>query len=413
MRFFFPDSQDQVDPHFDFEFEEHRPHRIRQRDDRYAHEVLRERPFDGLLISKPIVDGRGKGAAGHYPNSARTRLYREGVQSFFRLSGESSWVVTMGDCGAFTYAQEERPPYTVDEVIDFYDGCGLDVGIAPDHIVFGFVRSEATVHEKDREEWERRRLLTLSLAERFLVRHAERKCSFEPMAVAHGWSADSYADSASRLQEMGYSRIAMGGMVPLRTADILLSLEAVSLRLSINTQLHLLGVTRTEEVLSFRRLGVTSFDSTSPFRQAFKDDRDNYYTDTETYVALRVPQVDGNARIKQLVGAGRLDQGQLIRLERACLRSLRAFDRAELDVEVVVEQLMEYEVLVTGKATHEQDYRRTLKARPWNACQCGVCDRAGVEVAIFRGSERNKRRGFHNLAVFRRRLDTALAGGAS
>jgi hypothetical protein len=30
----------------------------------------------------------------------------------------------------------------------------------------------------------------------------------------------------------------------------------------------------------------------------------------------------------------------------------------------------------------------------------------GVEVIIFRGSERNKRRGFHNLAVFRDRMDS-------
>ena len=40
MRFYFPDSQDQIDPSFDFETEERSPFRIRQRDDLYAHEVL-------------------------------------------------------------------------------------------------------------------------------------------------------------------------------------------------------------------------------------------------------------------------------------------------------------------------------------------------------------------------------------
>ena len=45
MKFFFPDSQDQIDPDFDFETEERSPFRVRQRDDRYAHEVLADVPY--------------------------------------------------------------------------------------------------------------------------------------------------------------------------------------------------------------------------------------------------------------------------------------------------------------------------------------------------------------------------------
>jgi hypothetical protein len=32
----------------------------------------------------------------------------------------------------------------------------------------------------------------------------------------------------------------------------------------------------------------------------------------------------------------------------------------------------------------------------------------GIEVAMFRGSERNKRRGFHNMHVFAKRLERAV-----
>jgi hypothetical protein len=56
MKYFFPDSQDFVDPNFDFETEKNKLLRVTQRDDVYAHHLL-ERPYDGLLISKAIVEG--------------------------------------------------------------------------------------------------------------------------------------------------------------------------------------------------------------------------------------------------------------------------------------------------------------------------------------------------------------------
>lgn len=408
MKFFFPDSQDQIDPNFDFLSEEHPVHRIRQRDDFYAHEALARRPFDGLLVAKPIVDGRGSGSAGHYNNAARSRLYREGIQKFFRFDRSEHRILTLGDCGAFTYVNEDVPPYSVDEVIDFYDGCNFDAGIAPDHIVFGFVRGLRFEGHEMEAEWERRRHLTIANAREFLKRHTVRRCTFIPYAVAHGWSTDTYADSVEQLQKIGYTHIAMGGMVPLKTQDIVASLEVVAHVLHPGNQLHLLGVTRTDEIPRFAELGVTSFDSTSPFRQAFKDDKDNFYTIDSTYVALRVPQVDGNARLKRLIAAGRIDQRKAIEAERACLSSLQRYDHGDQDLDSVLSTLVNYERLLGGPVNHEEEYRRTLGDKPWKECGCGLCDKAGIDVAVFRGSERNKRRGFHNLSVFRQRLDRAL-----
>ena len=63
MNFFFPDSQDLVDPSFDFRTERRAPTRVRHRDDLYAHEVFSEQVYDGLLVSKGIVDGLSGGQA--------------------------------------------------------------------------------------------------------------------------------------------------------------------------------------------------------------------------------------------------------------------------------------------------------------------------------------------------------------
>ena len=83
-------------------------------------------------------------------------------------------------------------------------------------------------------------------------------------------------------------------MVPLKTHEILASLKAIEAVRAPGSQLHLLGITRCNNISEFATFGVTSFDSTSAFRQAFKDDKDNYHVLDRTYTAVRVPQVDGN-----------------------------------------------------------------------------------------------------------------------
>jgi hypothetical protein len=410
LRFYFPDSQDQIDPSFDFETEERSPFRIRQRDDRYAHEVLSPSPYSGMLVSKAIVDGVA-GGAGKYSAQQRQRLYREGVREFFRLGGEP--IDTMGDCGAFSYVREDVPPYSVDEVIDFYETCDFDSGISLDHVIFGFDVDAGLEDDVVLPEWKRRRELTIELAREFLTRHRARRCSFEPVGVAQGWSPRSYAASVADLQALGYERIAIGGLVAQKTNEILQVLETIAEVREPETRLHLLGITRCDCISEFATFGVTSFDSTSPFRQAFKDDRDNYWTLDGSWVALRVPQVEGNAKLQRRIRAGEVDQALARRLERAALGQLHAFERGETDVEAVVAALREYEVLHDEKRDRTELYRAVLRAAPWADCDCEICESAGIQVIVFRGTERNKRRGFHNLHVFAKRLERELTTGGA
>jgi hypothetical protein len=403
--FYFPDSQDQIEPTYDFVAEERSPYRVRQRDDRYAHEVHKKPVYSGILVSKSIVDGIA--GAGRYTAAQRHRLYRLGVRKFFRLeTGSGQPLKNMGDCGAFTYVAQSEPPYDPDDVIDFYEGCGFDAGIAIDHVIFGY-RAEADTSGGAEREWIERQALNVKLAERFLKRWRERDCCFEPIGVAHGWSPRSYADSVARLQALGYRRIALGGMVPLKTLQIIECLEAIDEIRDAETSFHLLGVTRTENVTSFAAYGVSSFDSTSPFRQAFKDDKDNYYWKGRTYTALRIPQVEGNAKLGARIRAGHIDQQEAHRLEQRALRAVREYDQNETSIMSVLSALRVYDEL-QGRKDLTERYRETLEDQPWKRCRCGVCASAGVEVILFRGTERNKRRGFHNLFVFNQRLQGHL-----
>lgn len=405
MDFYFPDSQDQIDPRFDFANEQHPAFHVRQRDDAYAHEALDDAGIGGVLVSKAIVDGLG-GAAGRYTVAQRHRMYRIGVRRFFRLLPAMK---TLGDCGAFSYVQEEEPPIEPDDAIDFYEGCQFDAGISVDHVILGY-RSDAQLNLLDEDEaWRRRQEITLEYAAIFLRRHATRRCTFQPVGAAQGWSPSSYAHAVVELQRMGYERIALGGMVPLKTPQILEVLAAVGEARNPNTQLHLLGVTRTEKLHQFRGYGVTSFDSTSPFRQAFMDDRDNYHWRGQHYTAVRVPPVGGNAKLKRRIKSGEVDQGRALRLEAACLERLRALDRGlSDDVDATIEALAEYHELFDQRDRVEV-YRRLLEDQPWKRCTCGICAKAGIEVAMFRGTERNKRRGFHNIAVFAENLARGMS----
>jgi hypothetical protein len=218
----------------------------------------------------------------------------------------------------------------------------------------------------------------------------------------------SYAGAVEELQLVGYRRIAMGGMVPLKTPDILNTLKAVRRIVKRRTELHLLGITRTAHVQDFARYGVTSFDSTSPFRQAFKDDKDNYYALDHTYVALRVPQADGNTKLRARVTSGAVDQRHARRLERTCLERIRQFDIDGCTVDAVVDAVSSYNALLGDTRDRSARYAETLEARPWKSCTCAVCKEIGVEVIIFRGADRNRRRGFHNLSVFAERLTRDL-----
>jgi hypothetical protein len=46
------------------------------------------------------------------------------------------------------------------------------------------------------------------------------------------------------------------------------------------------------------------------------------------------------------------------------------------------------------------EYHDLLQDEPWKECGCRICEEHGIEVAIFRGNNRNRRRGFHNTRRF-------------
>jgi len=103
---------------------------------------------------------------------------------------------------------------------------------------------------------------------------------------------------------------------------------------------------------------------------------------------------------------------QLKQKEQEVLRLLRSYHAGEANLEETLQAVLVYDRLHGDKRKHDEAYRRTLEDKPWQKCGCAICEAIGIEVIIFRGNNRNRRRGFHNVKVFYERLQEKIKQGS-
>jgi len=426
LKFLYSDTQDYVDPNYDFLSDRTGPKRERYWDDVYAHEILRDPPYDGLLVAMSAVR-QAEGVASskvRYSTAEEQRMLRVGARRFLRLDGPKfRKFMLMGDCGAFAYADRPEPAYSPEEVVEFYLDAEFTHGVSPDHVIFECDLDNPPAREVP--DANRRFEITLENARKFIKLVRQEGGAFEPLGAVQGWSPQSMAKAAGELVKMGYQYLAIGGLVPLKVDAIDTVLESIRGRIGPEPKLHLLGFAKADHIQKFVRQNITSFDSTSPLIRAFKDEKANYYLENpegglEYYTAIRIPQALENSRLMQRVKRGLFSAEDLARRERQALKTVRDFDQGKGSVEGTVEAVMDYhQFLVLGEGDDEKTQakalsktrdrvQRTLEARPWKRCDCAICRDVGVEVIIFRSSNRNKRRGFHNLSVYHRHLKSTL-----
>jgi len=421
VKFIYADSLDYVDPAYDFIADRHAPGRKKYWDDLYPHELMDKVPYHGVLVSRAIV-ADAPGAKGKYTQPEAQRFRREGARAFLRLDAPRFvHMPIFGDCGAFAYHREKIPPYTPEDMASFYEDACFTHGCSVDHIIFDF--DETLTHGLfgGSSEARRRFDITLANAEAFLASTKRMSNHFTPLGVIQGWSPGSMAEAARRLELMGYRYLALGGTVPLKTSQIKKCLRVVRDAIQSDIDLHILGFAKADDIAEFQSFRIASFDTTSPLLRAFKDAKSNYYLrrpdgKLDYYTAIRVPQATENLRLQRLAKRGVRRQEDLLALERRALRALRAYDREEVSLDDALGAVMSYSLpaMLTdeeGCASQKRvaelrtRYARTLRERPWKLCGCPICVQASIEVVLFRASNRNKRRGIHNLGVFKTVVD--------
>jgi hypothetical protein len=201
----------------------------------YAHEACGNRiPFDGILLSLSHLHV-GKGALYRLMNGRNGRVR---LRSRLRIPGG---ILLFGDCGAFSYAGEFKPPFTPQLAAELYHKFGFDIGASVDHIPLPEIpvrRNDGSVRRQTLSESARysRMYLTRDNAEEFLRIWKRGHYGFTPLGVIQGIGTQSYVERLHEYLDMGYKHIALGGLVPRTDDDILKILCAVRHGLQTRTR---------------------------------------------------------------------------------------------------------------------------------------------------------------------------------
>ena len=347
-------------------------------------------PFDGVLFSRVKVED----------SKTKLRMIEEegGIRNYLRIP---DGYPLFGDCGAFGYIDEEKPPYDPLETLDFYERMQYNLGCTVDHLIV-----KATEDQKyERQE------ITLKNAEKMMNKWISKNYAFELIGVAQGWDSESYRSSVSELLDMNFKHITLGGLVRSKTPEIIRIIRTCyPLWKDKGIRIHVFGVARWNIFPAYKRYGITSFDN-AYHRRAWLSGKNNYELDETGYTAIRVPLTHPRSK-------------ERIIEEKRVFDVFKLYCEGKAKPEDVIEALKSYEgkLVELGLEKNnrfkrlkglEQGYLRTLNEKPWEKCGCSICKNFGVHVCVFRTNERNMRRGFHNLYQFYARFQKWLGGETS
>lgn len=406
--YFLPDWDDFLDVEFDFEADRFSSSDRRNRKEAHSISLMRPRRLcDGVLVSLAQHMG-AKGMLKRFEPTSMESLAPSSVREHFELALDQ---FAFGDCGAFSYVNEDRPIVTVEQAVALYDLYDFDLGASVDHIPVGAIETDEGIRQLSVEERNARVLLTRDNADRFLRVHSERKAGFIPVGVIQGLAPEDYAAQIGDYLDMGYECLAFGGLVPRSDVEIAEIIKHATSRLKEMPRrpwIHLLGIFRPKLQSLFRSAGIDSFDSATYFRKSWLRSGQNYLSaDGNWYAAIRVPPSHDPRTLKRLLSSGHT-LSEIEAKESAALAALRAYDRGSLDIESCLKAVLDYDKLLDRaeliSPTLVHAYRRTLNERPWRRCDCPMCQRLGIDIVIFRGLNRNKRRGAHNTLMLYRHL---------
>lgn len=407
LSYFLPDWDDLVDTDFDFVRDSFSKTKRSERNDKHCCVVMRpKRICDGMLVSlaQQVV------SKGPLRSLKGTELGALSPPPLRKHYGLSAGQYLFGDCGAFSYVNEEQPTVPVEQAAALYELYGFDFGASVDHIPVRKISRQGEMKQLAEEERQERVTITRTNAREFIQATKKRKATFNPVGTIQGLNPKQYAESVREYFDLGYRHLAIGGLVPLRDVEIERIVRAViksANELKERPWIHLFGVFRPKLQDLFRELKIDSFDSATYFRKAWLRSDQNYLgANGKWYAAIRVPMTSDGRTRKRLIAAN-ADIDQLEKEEREVLKLLCRFDTDEASLNEVLDAAVKYDshlARTSETQSMRKKYKQTLEDRPWRKCECAFCQGIGIHTLIFRGANRNRRRGAHNTLMLYRNI---------
>jgi len=427
MRFYIPEWDDLVDLEYDFINESHsKSHNSTKRNDMYMWEIFNNSsiPFDGVLVSLMTIINNGSKFE-DIKNSG-------GLHQYLRLPKRYS---ILADCGAWGYInkEEEGPRFEATEVFNYYKELGIQEAVTVDHLVLPRVKVQGRMIDVDVQ---RRMDITYNNGiEGYYFWKKNYSNDFNLLVSVQGLRPSDYLNMFNNYLEHEISSFAFGGLAKKPTKiiiEIIKSLISFLEKKEVEIErIHFFGLGRRSLFSLFQEVekhGVkVSFDTSSWLRQAWLGGK--YFLvesdKLQKYTALRVPFTRSDRSSfkgkRKLTESADIDK--LEKLESKTMKFIRAYNEnqkllnealdaiGEYDKRVLHELKKSYRDNYEQKAEEriirlenhyeglEKKYLETLKNRPWNNCDCPICQKHGIDVVIFRGNDRNRRRGFHNTYI--------------
>ena len=106
------------------------------------------------------------------------------------------------------------PTISVEQAASLYDLYEFDYGASVDHIPVAEIEQDGKKHILTESEKKGRIHLTRRNAEVFYNKHRELGADFIPVGVIQGLDAKDYARQIADYIDIGYTHVALGGLVP-------------------------------------------------------------------------------------------------------------------------------------------------------------------------------------------------------
>ena len=412
MKYFLPEWDDRVDPNYDFLSDTYSKSHSEDpfKNDAYIWDVfgIENVPIDGVLVSRSKLEEN---------KTKLSKVIEQGIHDFLHLPPDFE---IMGDCGAFGYIEQDKPPFKTKGTLEYYLNCRFNYGVSVDHLIV------PKFDEQNEERWQ----ITVDNAREMYDLWASNNnylSNLRIIGVAQGWDVPSYRRSVHELLKIGYDYIGIGGLARAPTGQIgkvgstktvYNVMRGVSYEVKkwcethkSKLDVHIFGFARPRLITQLQKMGVSSFDSASFLRSAWLGvDGGKYFTPKKKYRPIRVPDPRRSPRTSKIVKENHVSKEKLTHLSEKVIHHLRRFEQGKGSVENCLMAAKEYGDIVesararAGQLAKErvriEGYEEVLRERPWKSCGCPICRDLGIEVAVFRGNERNRRRGFHNTYVF-------------